>query len=243
MRNIKLTLEYDGIRYSGWQSQKNGLGVQDVVCKAVEKMTEEKINLIGASRTDAGVHALGQVASFQTEKGIPCEGFLRGINSLLPDDIRVVVCEEAGLAFHPIREARGKEYEYLLEVAKIPSALLRHRVWWVGSKINCVAMEDASRCLIGEHDFKSFQGALSEAKTTVRNIYAIDFVAEEESVRIRFFGNGFLKYMIRNIVGTFVDIGRGRPLSDMARILYAKDRTQAGPTAPPHGLYLVRVEY
>ena len=275
MRNIKLILEYDGTNYSGWQSQKNAVAIQDVVAQAIEKMVEEKATLVGASRTDAGVHALGQVATFQTARTIPCDGFLKGLNNLLPEDIRIVGCEEASLDFHPIGSAKRKTYRYILGLGEVPSALWRERVWWVGPKLDLQTMEEASRHLIGEHDFKSFQGADSDTRTTVRRLETViieDAVKNSGPVgfgthpptRIRsegidpnpppafltasltFTGTGFLKHMVRNIVGTLVDIGRvnkGLAPSDMKKILEAKDRTKAGPTAPPHGLYLMHVEY
>lgn len=260
MRTIKLTLEYDGTAYAGWQSQKNGAAIQDLVAAAVEKMTEEKIVLRGASRTDAGVHALGQAAVFKTARKIACDGFLLGLNTLLPEDIRVVGCEEVAADFHPIRHAKQKHYDYLLDLGKISSALWRKRAWWVGPSLDVAAMEMAAKFLIGEHDFQSFRGALSETKTTVRRLKSIVMVrpkaesiqmssgwirfAHHDILSIRFSGDGFLKYMVRNIVGTLVEVGKGRwRPADVDKILNARDRNQAGPTAPPHGLYLVRIEY
>lgn len=239
-RNIKLTLEYDGTAYAGWQSQKNGLAIQEVVRRAIEQMTEEPVKLIGAGRTDAGVHAFGQVASFQTVRDIPCEGFLKGLNSLLPEDIRVKHCEEVSLHFHPIRDAKRKTYRYLFDTGKVPSALNRHRAWWVGLGLDWEAMEAAAACLIGEHDFKSFAAAGGEVKSSVRGLEKIVFARDQ----ITFVGNGFLKQMVRNMIGTLVEAGRGglQP-EDVKKILESKDRTQAGPTAPPQGLYLVGVEY
>ena len=275
MRQIKLTLEYDGTNYAGWQSQINATAIQDVVLSAVEKMTEEKVVLRGASRTDSGVHALAQVACFQTERDISCDGFLRGLNSLLPEDIRVTNCEEVSPDFHPVRNAKSKSYQYILDLGLVASPLWRQRSWWVGPKLDIAAMEKGSKCLIGKHDFKSFQGALSNIRTTVRTITKIDFASPSPVLRtpspsrgegrgeggsittryllpygncrflcLTFTGNGFLKYMIRNIVGTLVEIGlRKRSPEEMELILLAKDRKKAGPTAPPQGLYLVNVRY
>ncbi len=264
MRTIKLTLEYDGTNYSGWQSQTNGTAIQDVVARAIQKMVEEKIVLRGASRTDAGVHALGQVAIFQTERDIPCTGFLKGLNTLLPEDIRVKRCEEAVNPFHPVKDAKQKEYHYLLEMGETPSALNRNRAWWVGSNLDLKKMEQASRCLIGERDFKSFQGPLSATKTTVRRLDCVSlrvpkgrsnpaknldcFVGlwppRNDVVCFQFIGNGFLKYMIRNIVGTLVEVGQGkRPVANVEEILEARDRKKAGCCAPAHGLYLVAIQY
>lgn len=254
VRNIKLTLEYDGTNYAGWQVQTNAKAIQDVVCEAIAKMTEESVKLIGASRTDAGVHALGQVACFQTLRAIPCEGFLKGLNSLLPADIRVKGCEEVAKDFHPIRDAKRKTYRYLFDTGDVPSALERNRAWWVGPGLDWQAMGKAARYLIGEDDFRSFQAADSDAKTTVRTIETVDIYPTLPlplqrggvggGVAMNFTGNGFLKQMVRNIVGTLVEVGRGRfKASEVKKILAAKDRTQAGLTAPPQGLYLVGVEY
>lgn len=233
-------MEYDGTAYAGWQSQTNARAIQDVVREAIARMTEEKVNLIGASRTDTGVHALGQVASFQTARDISCEGFLKGLNSLLPDDIRVKHCEEVPLSFHPIRDAKRKTYRYLFDTGETPSALQRNRAWWVGPGLDWRGMEEAAQYLVGERDFKSFRGAHGEVKSTTRQLEKIVFAKDQ----ITFIGNGFLKHMVRNIVGTLIEVGRGRlQPDDIRKILAAKDRTQAGPTAPPQGLYLVGVEY
>ncbi|MDO8526138.1 MAG: tRNA pseudouridine(38-40) synthase TruA [Deltaproteobacteria bacterium] len=263
MRFIKLTLEYDGTNYAGWQTQTNALAIQDVVAEAVAKMTEENEVVRGASRTDAGVHALGQVATFATTRDISCHGFLKGLNSSLPADIRVVGCEEVSKDFHPIRNAKQKTYAYLLLPSNIESALWQNRAWCVNPALDIPAMKDASRCLIGEHDFKSFKGAVSTIKTTVRTIYDVSlrgpegrsnlsvkpgllhpFGVRNDIVCVTITANGFLKYMVRNIVGTLVEIGLGRMLpEEMKKILEAKDRTKAGRMAPACGLYLMEVKY
>ncbi|MBI5299756.1 MAG: tRNA pseudouridine(38-40) synthase TruA [Deltaproteobacteria bacterium] len=251
MRQIKLTLEYDGTNYAGWQSQINATAIQDVVLSAVEKMTEEKTVLRGASRTDSGVHALAQVACFQTDRDISCDGFLKGLNSLLPEDIRVTSCEEVSPDFHPVRNAKSKLYQYILDLGEVASPLWRQRAWWVGPKLDIAAMEEGSKYLIDEHDFKSFQGALSHVRTTVRILSSVEITTRDllpygncRFLCLVFTGNGFLKYMIRNIVGTLVEIGLGKRLpEEMKSILLARDRKDAGITAPPQGLYLVNVEY
>lgn len=240
MRNLKLILEYDGTGYSGWQSQSHGRTIQDVVGKAVGTMTREKAILHGASRTDAGVHACGQVATFKTESPIPCESFLKGLNSLLPEDIRVKHVEEVAENFHPIRCASGKIYEYRFDLASSPSALQRNRLCWVGPGLDWKEMRRASAFLIGEHDFKSFQAADASVQSTVRTLFEIQFVDSA----IRFTGNGFLKQMIRNLVGTLIEVGEGNRSADsMPQLLVAGDRRLAGPCAPAHGLYLMRVDY
>ncbi|MDO8494737.1 MAG: tRNA pseudouridine synthase A, partial [Deltaproteobacteria bacterium] len=156
MRNIKRTLEYDGTGYAGWQSQINARAIQDVVSVAIQTMVEHPIILRGSSRTDAGVHALGQVATFQTERDIPCAGFLKGLNSNLPEELRVIGCEEVPLDFHPIRNAKRKLYRYLIEFRRVPSPLWRNRVWSLAKPLDLEKMREASQFLVGEHDFKSF---------------------------------------------------------------------------------------
>lgn len=244
MRNIKLILEYDGTAYSGWQSQTNAVAIQDILKKAVQTMTEEEISLMGASRTDAGVHALGQVAAFKTTRAISCESFLKGLNSLLPKDIRVKNCEEVSLTFHPLKNAKWKRYLYRIELEKIPSAILRNFVAWIPQTLDITAMQEASQFLIGRHDFKSFQGADASVKTTVRNLQKIEIAEKNNFLELIFVGDGFLKQMVRNIVGTLIDIGLKKyPPARMQEILEGLDRKLAGPTAPPQGLYLVEVDY
>ena len=186
------------------------------------------------------MHAWGQVATFRTGKEIPCENFLRGLNSLLPEDIRVKQVVEVAENFHPIRNAVRKTYEYHFDCGSSLSALDRNRKLWVGHDLDWNKMKQAAEFFIGEHDFKSFQASDADVRSTVRTIFAIEF---GESV-IRFTGNGFLKQMIRNIVGTLIEVGEGKRFpEEMPLILKALDRTKAGLCAPAHGLYLVRVDY
>ncbi|MDP2599271.1 MAG: tRNA pseudouridine(38-40) synthase TruA [Deltaproteobacteria bacterium] len=263
VRNIKLILEYDGTNYSGWQSQTNGTAIQDVVSKAIQKMVEHTVTVRGASRTDAGVHALAQVAAFETGRTISCGSFLKGLNALLPEDIRVKHCEEVAAVFHPIRDAQWKEYHYQLEIGETPSALNRNRAWWVGPVLDVGAREKASRCRIGEHDFKSFQGPQADTKTTVRRVDQLSLRAQRsnpsllpgdcfvglrpprnDTICLQFIAPGFLKYMIRNIVGTLVEVGQGRRAAgEVKTILESKDRKKAGGCAPACGLYLVQITY
>lgn len=241
-RHIKLTLEYDGTNYAGWQSQTNARAIQDVVSEAVETMTQENGSLLGSSRTDAGVHAYGQVATFKTTKEISCLNFQHGLNSLLPPDIRVKRVEEVAEDFHPIKNAKQKTYAYRLDISESPCALDRNRVHWVGPKIDVEKMKQGATYLVGEHDFKSFQASDGNAKSTVRTIYGIRF--SQESLTITFTGNGFLKQMIRNIVGTLIEVGEGkRHPEEVMEILAAKDRRKAGVCAPAHALYLLQIEF
>lgn len=255
MRTLKLIIEYDGTNYAGWQSQKNGVAIQDVVARAVHKQTQEKNVLVGASRTDAGVHALGQVAAFSTERKISCDGFLKGLNSFLPEDIRVREVEEAAADFDPIRQAKRKQYRYLIWNDPIASPLFRNRCWPVGFDLDLSAMQQALQLFVGTHDFASFQGVGGSVQTTVRTIYQATCEATlfprgsgkgegEKIIVVEIMGSGFLKYMVRNIVGIVVEVGMGkRRAESISDLLLAKNRTLAGPTAPPEGLYLVKVCY
>src|SRR3989338_1171281 len=177
MRKIKLTIEYDGTAYSGWQSQINGVAVQDVITQALQKMTEEKSSILGASRTDAGVHALGQGAFFKTQTDIPCDRFLKGVNSLLPEDIRVLSVEEVSQDFHPVLNAKKKLYRYSILNVPIASALLRNRCWHVPNLLDLEKMRKGAKCFLGRPDFKSFQGAGSSIHTTEREIYRLDILS------------------------------------------------------------------
>ncbi len=248
MRTIKLTIEYDGTNYCGWQIQPAGISIQGEISKAVRKMTSEENHVIGASRTDAGVHAMGQVAHFRTRTMIPPVGFMRGINSVLNADIAVVAAEGATAGFNAQKDAVSKLYRYLVLNSDAPSALLSNRCWHIREKLNLNAMKKASKYLIGKHDFKSFQAAGSSAKDAVRRIERIELSSATLDGRpvfsIEITGNGFVYHMVRNIVGTLVSIGRGRlDPSDMLKILKARERKRAGVTAPAHGLYLVCVSY
>ncbi|MBN1282149.1 MAG: tRNA pseudouridine(38-40) synthase TruA [Proteobacteria bacterium] len=256
MRTIKLTISYDGTNYVGWQVQANGLSVQELIQRALSRMTGEGIAVIGASRTDAGVHALGQVAHFCTGSSIPLEGFARGINSLLPDDISIVSAEEAGESFHANRDAKGKIYLYRLLASCGGAPLAQGRCWQMREPLDLAGMREGAAALVGEHDFESFRAAGCAAEHSVRRIDRIDidecaspdpiFASGDAAslVEFTFEGAGFLRHMIRNIVGTLVDVGRGRiEPQDVRRILGARKREQAGRCAPACGLYLVKVLY
>ena len=248
MRTIKLTIEYDGTNYCGWQIQPTGRSIQGVLCKALRKMTGEENHVIGASRTDAGVHALGQVAHFRTSTMIPPVGFMRGINSAIDCDIAVTAAEEAPSDFHAQKDAVSKLYRYLILNGDAPSALLADRCWHIRDKLDIDAMKEAAECLVGKHDFKSFQAAGSSARDAVRRIDRIDIRSQTADCRlvqaIDISGNGFVYHMVRNIVGTLVLIGKGKlKAEEMGKILKAKEIKKAGATAPAKGLYLVSVGY
>jgi len=245
MRRIKLILEYDGTGFHGWQFQPGLRTVQGVLVDALQKMTNEKIKLIAAGRTDAGVHALAQVAHFNTASTIPLDGFLNGLNSLLPDDLVVKDVKDVGQEFHAQRSAIGKRYLYRILNRALPSAIDRFRVWHIPTILDIYKMSEGCKYLIGKHDFSSFRASGSEIRGSVREIFEIKINKEKEDfINIIIFANGFLKQMARNIVGTLVEIGTSKyPPKYIKEILEAKDREKAGPTAPPYGLYLLEVVY
>ncbi len=244
MRNIKLTIEYDGTGYHGWQSQVNARAVQDVVAEAVRKLTNENSVITGASRTDTGVHAFGQVCNFFTETVIPEDKFAFALNTLLPEDITVKRSEEAALDFHSRFSTKGKEYRYLFYNSTFPSALLRRRAYHVFYPLDMNAMNRAAAYLVGTHDFASFCATGGSVKTTVRTITQARVERDNEVISFTVKGNGFLYNMVRIIAGTLVEVGMGRMDPDaVSGIIAALDRRKAGRTAPAHGLYLVEVYY
>jgi len=256
MRTIKLTIAYDGAEYVGWQNQPSGVSVQGLIEGALREMTGGDCPVVGAGRTDAGVHALGQAASFTTTAGIPCEGFVRGLNSLLPPSIAVLEACEAGEGFDARRDARGKLYRYLILSSPGRVPMLNGRAWQVRERLDIGAMREASGHLLGEHDFSSFRASGCTMKNAVRRLTRIG-ISEEgcragpvelpgraSLVAVEFEGNGFVRHMVRNIVGTLYEAGRGAmDPAEVGRILAAHERKEAGVCAPASGLYLVRVEY
>ena len=245
-RTIKLVVEYDGTDLSGWQRQENGPTVQQHLEEVLARMTGAPVAVVGASRTDAGVHALGQVASFQTEASIPIEGFRMGMNSLLPAAIAVVSAEEVAEGFHARFSARGKRYRYSILTRSSRAPLCRHQVWHKGgARLDLAAMRAAAAALPGERDWSAFRAAGCTARTAVRRIDAVE-IREPETWRIdvEVRGNAFLRNMVRILVGTLVEVGLGRiQPGQVGEILASRDRTRAGPTAPAHGLTLVEVLY
>lgn len=245
MRQIRLVVEYDGTSLCGWQRQSNGPTVQQHLEEAIAKIVQHEVQVAGASRTDAGVHARGQVASFRTEKAIPLHGIRRGLNSLLPDTIAIRAAEEVGDDFHPRFSATGKHYRYTLHRAPDRSPRWRDRAWHHPEPIDIVRMHEGSRHLLGEHDFAAFRASGCTARTTVRRIDAIDLsLPEPDLLWIDVRGNAFLRNMVRIVVGTLSEVGRGaRSPAQVAEILAGRDRTRAGITAPAHGLELMEVRY
>ena len=254
MSTIRLTLMYDGTDYAGWQIQPNGVAIQALVQEAVRTMTGEENDVVGASRTDAGVHALGQVAHFETATAIPVEGFCSGLNSMLPEAIVVLAVEEAVEGFHARRSARGKRYVYRLLVSPERNPVLARRAWHLRRMPDLDAMRRAGACLVGEHDFTSFRASGCTSRHAVRTItrLAIDrralapgeLAGEGELVEFTVEGTSFVRHMVRNIVGTLVDVGEGRIAPEaVGAILAARQRIEAGRCAPASGLCLVNVVY
>ena len=245
MINIRLLLEYDGTGYHGWQRQKNALTIQEVVETALAKLTGEPVKLLGSGRTDAGVHARGQVANFHTSSHIPLKAFHAGLNSLLPRDIAVLDAAAAPPDFHARKSARAKTYEYLILNRPEPSPLNRRYAWVVREALNLEAMARAAAVLSGEHDFSAFRASGSGSGHAVREVLAAAW-HQGEAGRLRFVitANGFLRGMVRSLVGTMVEIGLGkRPPEDLAGLLKSGERRDVGPTAPAQGLFLVAVVY
>jgi len=245
LRTIKLVIEYEGTHYLGWQVQPNGQTIQGVIQDCLKRLTGESSQLIGSGRTDAGVHALGQVAHFKTESRMDANTFQRALNSLLPKDIVIRRAEEVEAEFHARRSARSKVYEYRILNRTIPPAIDRQYIWYVPQKLNLDEMKKATHSLVGEHDFSAFRSVGSSARSSVRNILRADWKRGKEGhLRFEIEATGFLKQMVRAIVGTLVEVGRGKTSAqEFKRILDSKDRKEAGPTAPAHGLFLNEVKY
>ena len=244
MRRIKLTVAYDGTNYCGWQIQPNGITIEEVLNKALKKLTGEDILVIGASRTDSGVHAIGNVAVFDTETTIPPEKISVALNQRLPEDIVITNSEEVAADFHPRYCDCSKTYEYHIINTRIPIPTKRLTNYFVSYPLDIEKMKMAAAYLVGEHDFVSFCNVRTDVENTVRTITALDIVTKENEITIRITGNGFLYNMVRIIVGTLIRVGRGFYEPEKVKeILEAKDRKAAGVTAPAHGLMLMEIQY
>ena len=245
MRNIKLLIEYDGTNYLGWQVQAKGLTIQGVIEEKLTLLTGEKIGLIGSGRTDAGVHALGQVAGFKTKSRMETRTLRKALNSLLPSDIVIQEVDEVEEDFHARKNPKSKVYEYRILNREVRSPFHRVYAWHIPQRLNFKEMERASRMLIGEHDFSCFRSVGTPTKTAVRKIFRAEWKRNREGFFLfEIEGNGFLKQMVRAIVGTLVEVGKGRvSLEGFREILELKDRSKAGPTAPARGLFLKEVKY
>lgn len=243
-RRIKLTVAYDGTSYCGWQVQNNGPTIEGELNKAILKLTGETVQVVGASRTDAGVHGMCNVAVFDTCSSIPAEKFSYALNKWLPEDIRVHASVQVADDFHPRHCSSKKTYRYSIQNADFPDPTKRLYTHFTYGKIDIEAMQKAAFYLVGEHDFQSFCSAGAVVETTVRTLYKADVEKQGDLITITVQGNGFLYNMVRIIAGTLLEIGLGRmDAESMPSIIEAKDRSKAGPTAPAKGLCLVEYEY
>ena len=241
---VKLIVAYDGTNYCGWQIQDNGVTIEEILNKELSNLLKEDIHVIGASRTDSGVHALGNVAVFDTETRIPAEKISFALNQRLPDDIRIQNSCQVKDDFHPRFCDTIKTYEYKIWNNRFPNPVVRLYSKFVYYNLDIEKMEKAAQYLIGEHDFKSFTKANSEIDDYVRTIFKTSVSKNEDIIKISIEGSGFLRYMVRNIVGLLIEIGEGKKnIKDVSTILEAKDRTESSPTAPACGLYLNKINY
>jgi tRNA pseudouridine38-40 synthase len=255
MRKIKLTIQYDGSSYHGWQVQPQGTTIQGLLEETIEEITGERPQLIGSGRTDAGVHALGQIASFDSGSALANDVLGRALNALLPRDVRITAVEDGAADFHPRYDALRKRYFYLIaNVGTVPVFIDRY-VWWIRSPLDVEQMREAAVFLRGEHDFSAFRGTGCAAKNPVREIYSLEVERFDRMeslftgfpgpfIKISAEANGFLRHMVRNIVGTFAEVGRARMKPEaVGEILLSGKRSLAGPTAPAKGLFLEEVSY
>ncbi len=245
MARVKLVLEYDGTNYVGWQIQQNGSSVQGRVQLALQQLLGEPVPIFAAGRTDSGVHARGQVVAFDSPRQLPLKAYWMGLNSLLPDDIAVVKAEEVRPDFDPRRWSKGKRYRYLVSNRRSRSPHRRHTHWEIFLPLALGPMQEASKHLLGRHDFSAFRAADCQAAHAMREIGKVDVTGTAgDEIAVVVEGTAFLKHMVRNIVGSLMEIGRARqPPTWLKDVLDGRDRTKAGSTAPPHGLSLEEVFY
>lgn len=255
MKQIKLLIEYIGTDYQGWQKQRTGRTIQGVLTETIYSITGEQTRLTAASRTDAGVHALGQVAVVTTRSGLSPGILMRACNAKLPDDIRILEATEVHDSFNPRYRARRKRYFYMIFIGRNPSVFFRHYVWDMKAKLDLDKMKYSAQYLLGEHDFSCFRGSGCCSKQPVRTIFSLDITTHKSIsfmkvsikghfVRISVEADAFLRHMVRNIVGTLVEIGRGNMSPDMMTdLMNSRDRKKAGPTAPAKGLFLGKIIY
>jgi tRNA pseudouridine38-40 synthase len=241
---LKLTVEYDGAEFVGWQVQPNGRSVQEVLERAIARLCGETVRITGAGRTDAGVHARGQVVSLRSGKRLPLKAWTAGLNALLPGAVACVRAEEAPEGFDARRWARGKRYIYSILQTAVRSPLRHGRAWEIRRPLDVGAMRAAAPALLGRHDFSALRAADCPARTTVREVRSLQILQDGAQIDLVIEATAFLKHMVRNITGTLVEVGHGRrPADSLASLLEGRDRKRAGTTAPPHGLVLDEVFY
>lgn len=244
MRNIKLTLAYDGTAYHGFQRQMNAIGIQQVLEDKLAKIVGHPFRIHMAGRTDSGVHAYGQVVNFKTSSTIPIDRIAIASRSLLPYDIVVLDAEEVPDNFDAQYSAQSKIYVYKIYQHTVPNPFWRNLVWTIPHTLNVPAMEEAAQLIVGTHDFSAFRASGGAPVSPVRTIMEVECKLQERILELSFWGNGFLYHMVRNLTGTLVNVGSGRTsLDGFKTILEGRDRKKAGPTAPAHGLYLKEVRY
>jgi len=244
MRTIRLTIEYDGTAYSGWQRQPNGLAVQQVVEEALCQLLGQRPDLRSSGRTDAGVHASGMAAAFKTSTNLPLKAFVDGTNRFLPPDIAILEAIEVPVGFKPIGDALAKHYRYTILATTVRSPLRRLHAWHLREELDLEAMQAGAANFVGRHDFAAFRASNCAAKTTLRRIDSVEITREGDTILIDVVGGGFLKNMVRVMVGTLVEIGRRRFAPEhITRLLQDGDRKKAGATAPACGLCLLKVYY
>jgi len=245
MRNIELRIEYDGTHYFGWQRQKNKPTIQEILENAIEKITKKSPKLIGSGRTDTGVHALGQVANFKTESIMSPQLFQMAINSILPKDIVVIKAHEVDVDFHSQFDSKSKTYLYRILNRPYPSALERYRAWFIPFPLNIENMKESSRVLLGEHDFRAFALSINSVNSTVRNVLNVSFkLKQKHIIEFEIEATGFLKRMVRLIVGTLIQVGEEKITDvEFKNILDKGEKTKFVRPAPPWGLFLKKVKY
>ena len=245
MRNIKLTIEYDGKDFNGWQKQPNKLNIQGTIEEAIKRITGEEIDLMASGRTDAGVHAFGQVANFKTNSNIPIEKIPIAINTNLKKSIRIVDAQEVDERFHSRLSCKRKTYRYVINCGKYESAIYRNLETYVPFKLDVKKMQEAAKYFEGEHDFKAFKASGTSSKSSVRTIYKANVIPQKnDRIFIELTGNGFLYNMVRIIAGTLVEVGEEKIEPDrIPEIIDSKNRENAGKTLPAKGLFLLNVEY
>lgn len=243
-KRVRLIVAYDGTNYHGWQVQKNGITIESELNRCLTELLQEPIEVIGASRTDAGVHALGNVAVFDTQARMPAEKISYALNQRLPEDIRIQKSEEVDADWHPRYCDSRKTYEYRIYRGEFPMPLKRLYTLHIYYNVDLEKMREAAKYFVGEHDFKSFCQVGAQVKSTVRTVYDVSIIEEGADLVIRVTGGGFLYNMVRIMAGTLLEVGKGKiEPSQIPEIIQTKDREAAGPTAPAHGLTLIKYEF